>query len=258
MSYADEVLADLRYFADDDLPEYTDCLREAFDSVTPVFTRARYAEFFWHCAKVVPAWLSQVVIANAQAESEGSAKLLGLWRSITFNERVELEVLAHARDEAGHSQLFVTLGLLAFPGAISVDHAQALRSTLTKIPADATVERSAPIDELLLIDHLVQMNIGEIRTRFHMHLLGPAIYHCTPLDDRLAAERILQGLASDEVRHIGYTARLMEAWCRDGAKKRIANLYAQRLREFHELTVRQTEAAIEAFGQGMYPDLLEI
>lgn len=69
---------------------------------------------------------------------------------------------------------------------------------------------------------------------------------------------MLEGLGLDEVRHIGYTAKLMEAWCREGAAERIADLYARRLHEFHAITVEQTEAAVRDYGEGRYPDLLEV
>lgn len=258
MSYADDVLADLRLFADSDLPQYTDCLHRAFRATPPVFARERYSDFFWHCAGTVPGWLGQVVLANADAESDGSAKLLALWEGTHDNARVEREVLAHAQDEAGHAQLFVTLATLAFPDVLAPEAEAAHRGGLTRIRKPHLTKAPATITEDVLIDHLVQMNIGEIRTRLHMHLLGPAIHAFTSVPDRPRVATILQRLADDEVRHIGYTARLMEDWCTTGDRARIARLYAVRLAEFDQITLAQTEAAVRAFGGGQYPDLLEI
>lgn len=256
--YAESVLSDLRAFADDELPHYSDCLRDAFAETEPVFVRDRYAEFFWHCATTVPGWLGGVVLANARAESDGSAKLLGLWKRIRTNDRVATDVLAHARDEAGHSRLFVELARKTFPDAITPAAARATKHSLTRINPRLLSKATTSIDEGLVIDHLIQMNIGEIRTRAHMHLLGPAIFTAASDSTRGWVDVTLERLAGDEVRHIGYTARLMETWCADGQKRRVAALYRTRLREFHGLTVHQTEAAVHSYGQGRFPDLLEI
>lgn len=255
--YAEQVLADLRAFADDDLPNYSDCLRKAFSDTEPVFVRSRYGEFFWHCATTVPGWLAKVVLANADAESGGSAKLLKLWKGIHSNSRVSNEVLAHAKDEAGHSRLFVTLARSAFPLHVSARTAAAKKKTLTHV--QARIEKSVvAFDEGHVVDHLVQMNIGEIRTRAHMHLIGPAVFNSATARKQPWVEKTLQRLGGDEVRHIGYTARLMEEWCREGYKNRIDMLYRLRLREFHSITVAQTESAVHSYGNNNYPDLLEI
>ncbi len=256
--YAESVLSDLRAFADDELPHYSDCLRHAFAETEPVFVRDRYGEFFWHCATTVPGWLGGVVLANAHAESDGSAKLLRLWKVIRANDRVATEVLAHARDEAGHSRLFVELARKTFPDTITRAAARAAKHSLTRIDPILLTKSATSVDEGTVIDHLIQMNIGEIRTRAHMHLLGPAIFAAASDTARSWVEITLERLAGDEVRHIGYTARLMETWCGDGQKRRIAGLYRTRLREFHALTVHQTEAAVHSYGQAKFPDLLEI
>src|ERR687892_643168 len=47
--------------------------------------RPQYHEFFWHCASTVPGWLAAIIFANARVESEGSAKLLRIWRGVDYN-----------------------------------------------------------------------------------------------------------------------------------------------------------------------------
>jgi hypothetical protein len=84
------------------------------------------------------------------------------------------------------------------------------------------------------------------------------LYNSSPHPNREWVESTLYRLAGDEVQHIGYTAKLMECWCRDGQKRRVRSLYRLRLREFHRLTIAQTEVAVGAYGQGRFPDLLEI
>jgi hypothetical protein len=197
------------------------------------------------------------VLANAEAESQGSAKLLGLWGGIATNDRVADEVLIHAEDEAGHSRLFVQLTRSAFPALLDRVHTLALQEQLTKVNRPS-LRKTQALDETMVVDHLVQMNIGEIRTRAHMHLLGPAVLAATSAERQPWVEKTLQRLGGDEVRHIGYTARLMEAWCRDGLAGRIATLYARRLQEFSIMTIHQTEAAVRSYANGCFPDLLEI
>jgi hypothetical protein len=69
---------------------------------------------------------------------------------------------------------------------------------------------------------------------------------------------ILEGLVSDEIRHISYTARFIESWCSNGDTKRISSLYRERLDDFNRLTIAQTQSSVQSYGQGKFPNLLEI
>jgi hypothetical protein len=256
--YLDTMLDVVREYVDDDLPHYSDALRAAFDDVQPVFARPRYAEFFWHCATAVPGYAASVVLANGPAEAEGSEKLFALWQGVDYDERAEQQILEHARDESRHSHLFVRLTETSFPGFLPLATSRRFEERLPDVRRRPLSKSAETVHEGDLIDHLVQMNIGEIRTRLHMHLFAPIVFGMTPADKRKTARRILEGLVRDEVKHIGYTARLMEGWARDGAADRIRRLYAGRLRTFNGITVRQTESAVRAHGRGEFPDLLEI
>src|SRR6187401_1284270 len=111
----DEILAQLKNFSNDDLSQYTVILKDSFKQIEPVFTKPKYIDFFWHCASTVPGWIGEVVLANADVESQGSKKLLELWKSTTVNKEIEDSILFHAKDEARHSHLFVKLVSIAFP-----------------------------------------------------------------------------------------------------------------------------------------------
>ncbi len=256
--YVEDVLQAVHQHVDDDLPLYTDSLKAAFDRVQPVFARRQYAELFWHCSSTVPAWIAKVVLANAKAESEGSAKLFQLWTQVDGNACAEEQILAHADDESRHSRIFLRLTELAFPGTISRADMQRFEGELPDVRRLAREKALVRVSERFLIDHLVQMNIGEIRTRLHMHLFAPVIHACAPEENKRAVRRLLEGLVRDEVRHIGYTARLMESWARDGSAELIRNLYVGRLHAFNEITVDQTRFAVRSYGQGRFPDLLQI
>jgi hypothetical protein len=258
MAEAEDVLAAVREYVDHDLPLYTECLRAAFREVEPIFARKRYSEFFWHCASTVPGWLPEVVLANAEVESAGSAKLLSLWQGVDYNTEVEAAVLGHAEDESRHSRVFLKLARHAFPRTIDTSLVEEMARTLPDVRGKQHVKSPTRINEVTLIDHLVQMNIGEIRTRLHMHLLAPTVAAFTPEETKPKVELILTSLVRDEVRHIGYTARLMEVWANSGAATLVRTLYAQRLRDFDVITFEQTAPAVRSYGQGRFPTLLEL
>ena len=256
--YLEELLSVVREHVDDDIPHYTHALKAAFADVEPVFTRRRYAEFFWDCATRVPGYVQRVILANGPAEAEGSEKLFDLWKGVDYNRIAEDGVLKHAFDESRHSRLFVRLTEASFPGFLSCEAGARFEATLPDVRKAPLEKSTSSIPTAHLIDHLAQMNIGEIRTRLHMHLFAPIVFGLTPAENRTKARRILEVLVRDEVRHIGYTALLMEAWARDGAADHIARLYASRLRTFNRITVDQTEGAVRKYGRGQFPDLLEI
>jgi hypothetical protein len=258
MDHVNDLLSEVRLYSDADLPHYSDCINRAFDAVAPVFTKKRYSDFFFHCASIVPGWLARVVIANADAESHGSEKLHYLWRGAVGNQKVSTDVLEHAKDEAGHSRIFVSLVQEIFPNAYGEAALADKRKSLFRIDKAALEADRFRLAEDQLIDHLVQMNMGEIRTRIHMQLLSPVLFAFTPSNAREHVSNTLHRLVTDEVRHINYTARFIEAWCENGDRTRIRDLYTCRLRDFHKVTIEQTQAAVHAYGQGIFPEILEI
>jgi tRNA isopentenyl-2-thiomethyl-A-37 hydroxylase MiaE len=258
IDFIDEMVEAIEDCCDRDFPLYAEALHKAFAESDPVFARERYSQFFWHCASTVPGWLGSVIIANASAEGDGSRKLLRLWESVTYNVDVEKQILGHARDEARHSHVFVRLADIAFPMLFPRRYLDEFELSLPSIGGGRRKQENRQVSEEVLVDHLVQMNIGEIRTRTHMHLIGPVICGFAPPEHKDEVERRVFGLLRDEVRHIGYTACLIEQWAEEGDVPLIQSLYARRAADFNEITIRQTEPAIRKFGQGRFPDLLEI
>ena len=256
-SYVARLLGDLRQHAQHDLPLYSSALRNAFLKIDPVFVREDYAKFFFHCASTVPGWIQRVVLANGKGESEGSERLLRLWQGIDYNDGVAREVMAHARDESRHARMFVHITQAAFPSFVAEDE---LHRFANSLPDVRTMEpsKAAAIPENHLIDHLVQMNIGEIRTRLHMHLFAPIVCYLAPEENKPLLRNAFGVLAADEMHHIGYTARLMEAWAENGNAQLIEKLYLGRLNTFNKITVEHTKYAMQRYGQGQFPELLEI
>lgn len=255
--HCDDLLDGMRPYLDEDLPYFTDAVRHAFKD-TPIFARRRYAEFFWQCASTVPGWLAQNVLTNAGIESDGSAKLLLLWKGLRYDRDLENGVLEHARDESRHSRLFLQIARRAFPHTIDLAAISELDRRLPDIRRQKHEKDMETIPEDVLMDHLVQMNIAEIRTRYHMFLMAPVICAYSPQEARATLQKILQTLAQDELRHISYTAKLLERWARSGDAKYIRELYSDRMHDFNYYTARQTEWAIQQYGDGRFPDLLQM
>ncbi|HJV43538.1 hypothetical protein [Caulobacter sp.] len=255
--YVEALLEEIRKHVDHDLPNYTDAFRAAFRRNDPVFIRAGYGEFFFHCAANVPGWMQRTLLLNAQGEGEGAVGLARLARGVAFDAAVARQVEEHARDEARHSRMFANIAQLAFPQGLAPERMEAFAAALPDIRPilDAPAEK---VCEGHLIDNLVQMNIGEVRTRLHMHLFAPVVFHVAPEGSRDRVRGQLEILAHDEMRHIGYTALLMENWARSGDKNRIEALYLGRLNTFNQLTITHTRHAVERYGQGRFPNLLEL
>lgn len=255
---AEEVLSILQEYAGSDLARYGEALTIAFANSDPVFTRPKYHQFFFHCASTVPNWLAQVIVANAEVESHGSAKLASLWQALDPGSDIDPLVMGHARDESRHARLFLELARLAFQGSVDLGELQRLDETLPDVRREPPIKGDALVDEATLVDHMVQMNLGEIRTRIHVLMIAPVLHALTP---SMSAERvagILTSLVRDEVRHIAYTATVIDDWARDGNGERLTELLRRRLRDLHVLTVQQTEAAVRSFGAGRFPELLEM
>lgn len=255
-SYLDDLLSSIRAYANHDLPNYTKILKAAFISCEPVFARKQYGEFFWKCASTIPGWLPQVVLANANAESEGASKLHTIYRSHGKHSSVSEAILHHAGDEVRHSKLFLALTRFAFPNILEDSVHDKIKSSLFKIPKDCDISpQQHDFDKL--IDEMAQINIGEIRTRLHMFLLAPVIFSLTPVTQKEAVYRILDGLVQDEIKHIGYTAGIMEEWCSEDFRI-IDRTYLYRLKEFNQITIDQTFRSMAEYKMHITPGLLEI
>lgn len=243
-NYLEDLLEIIREHVNHDLPHYSDSLKHAFKEVEPIFARKRYAEFFWHCSTTVPGYTERVVLANGPAEAEGSEKLFDLWQGVNYNEHVAEQILKHSYDEQRHSRIFVRIAERAFPQFLTMEAGAQFEKTLPDVKQKELIKSETVIPENHLIDHLAQMNIGEIRTRLHMHLFAPIIYGFTPEESRKSIRKLLEGLVKDEVSHIGYTARLMESWAEDGNAEYIKKLYTGRLHAFNHITVKQDRKSV--------------
>jgi len=257
-AFANSLLDAIRNTTQHDLSHYSHAVRVAFRRIDPVFVRRGYSEFFFHCATSVPGWLQRVILLNAKGESEGAEGLVQLWQGVTYNDVVSDAIMEHARDESRHSRMFGTVVSKTFPDFLTEGRLSNYIDSFPDIRQHEHQKADEPLPEEHLIDHLVQMNIGEIRTRLHMHLFAPIVMHLCPEENRRTVRKHLEVLARDEMRHISYTAQLMEQWSEDGWAETITQMYLGRLNTFHKITIDHTRASVEQHGEGRFPNLLAL
>ncbi|ULO24733.1 hypothetical protein [Methylocystis sp. SB2] len=237
---------------------YLSSLLHAFDAAEPIFIHPDYEKFFWTCTTTVPGWVQSVILQSAISESDGSTSLFKMWQAITYNKEVEDGLLAHAKDEARHSRVFFHLVKNVFPAFIPEDKANKIFSHLIEFKDGCFEKSGLALPENITIDYLVQINLSEVRTLMNLHLIAPILYSLASEDKKEYVEMQLKSLQHDELRHISYTARLMEGWASSGDDKLVTELFLRNMSEFNEYTVRGTEKAIEAYGQGKFPTLLRL
>jgi hypothetical protein len=231
----DDTIQALRARSTRELPHYEAALRAACDAHPPPFGQAWYGNKYREVA-ADPSWLAASLIANAEKEAEGSRKLWSLVAR-TPQAHVAEAIRKHAVDEARHALLYVAMCDLVFPGAIDGEvrsYADALSprySMRDYPPAAAKVARESVLDEL------VQMNIGEIRTRIHQLLLRPVLTACCDSARHQRLSQVLDSLLDDETMHIEYTANLIQEAAEDGFADRVAELFAARVSDFNALTL---------------------
>lgn len=222
---------------------YALCLRRACDKHPPPFGMAWYGERYRSVA-LDPHWLAASLVANAQKEGEGSRKL---WRlSARANDPLVAEaVWRHAVDESRHARLYIAMLDAAFPNAVDDKLRPELLALSPGFGLTHKPETVPPAARESVIDELIQMNLGEIRTRIHQLLLRPMISAIAAPQALPTVQRILDALLLDETRHIAYTARLIEQASRSGHGAFVEQTMTLRLADFNDLTLH--EVGIEQF-----------
>lgn len=248
---AEDVLANIPSHWDGPLTTYSNSLRTAFTNFSPVFTQEHYADFYLACASREPAWIASNILANAKKESDGSRLLYEFWRRLRCNAVLEDDVMFHIKDEIRHSKLFISLTELAFPDIVGEPFVDRLRDDLFSLNGSEISKNVAILAEAEVVDHLVQMNLGEIRTRVHISMIAPLIAAFTPVANRQKVEKLLASLVDDETSHIAYTAKHLEAMSDRIGAEAIARLFSRRLRDLHQYTLDETAEALAKYAPDM-------
>lgn len=244
----EDVLACLPEYWDRPLESYGQCLRAAFNAYEPVFTKEHYADFYLKCSVQEPAWIPSNILANAKKESDGSQLLYEFWRRVHGHEELESDIMFHTKDEIRHSKLFLTLAELAFPQINEQSFIAELRKSLfalNELDAEKVAEDLSQED---MADHLVQMNLGEIRTRIHISMIAPLVSALSPAETRLKVEKLLASLVNDETKHIAYTAKHLERMSEELGTNFLQCLFIKRTQDLHNHTVAETKGALYAYA----------
>lgn len=232
---ATDTINALRMRGTEALPHYELALETACEESPPPFGQAWYGEKYRAVASD-PGWLASSLIANAEKEGEGSRKLWTLVARCPEPDIAEA-IRQHAIDESRHALLYVAMCELVFPGALEGE---------VKEYADSLSPRYSPRDfpqparkasREIVLDELIQMNIGEIRTRIHQLLMRPVITAYCPPDRQERLQKLLDSLMDDETRHIEYTARLIDSAALQGYSDFIVETALQRVKDFNALTL---------------------
>jgi hypothetical protein len=250
-------IAAVKAYLDDDFPFYSDALLPALARVNPVFIRPKYADFFWNCATTIPGWLPNILVESAISESIGSKTLLSYWKIVRDNEQAENGLLRHARDEAAHARVFLRLVDLAFPDFVPSEKRHEIDSSLHVIPRDVE-KQEGRLSEMLLLNYLTRINIAELRTLINLHLVAPMFYALTSDENKEGVSGLLNSLQRDEIRHIAYTAKLLDSFGRDGGGNQLNKMYKENLCEFGLYSTRGLEEAVRVHGGTEFFDLLQV
>ena len=217
-------------------PHYRDALITACRKAPPVFGTRAYGKIYRDTASD-PCWMALSLVKNTEGEGDGSRHLWDLAAS-TPDVRMAAQVKAHAIDESRHSRAYVAMLDLAFPGVIDDEfHAQltTLSPGYTQRSALEPHAGSAYASPITL-DDLIQMNIAEIRTLVHHLLQRPVLLgYCAP-EPRRRLANLLDALRRDEIRHIAYTAALIEEFARSGEAGPVNRLMQERMSDFNAIT----------------------
>jgi hypothetical protein len=216
-------------------PHYAHALISACRKAPPPFGAKSYGRIYRSVAKD-PEWMIDSLVQNARGEGEGATHLWELAAS-TPDPRLAAQVKQHAIDESMHAKAYLAMLDLAFPDVTDSNQFTSLSPGYTArgIPE---AKPGSPYASAITLDDLIQMNIAEIRTLVHHMLQRPVLRgYCRPERWRrliLLHER----LRRDEIRHIAYTARLIEQFAQHGLIDKVKYLMVERMADFNEITNR--------------------
>lgn len=242
---AELTLNALASLSTDRLVHYSSSLCEATSAANPPYGLAWYGERYRDVARD-PDWFVGSLVDNAFVEGEGARKLWALSAQCSI-EHISQQVKRHAIDESRHAQYYIRIIDIIFPNSIPASLRPELDALSPKYLPSSEVPTDLPKkSEGRVLDELVQMNIGEIRTRINQLLLRPVAHaYCGTQDDHSKLQRVLDRLMRDETRHIHYTANILEDFSRKGKAPLISELMIQRMDDFNRITLQEV-------GQGLF------
>lgn len=230
--------------SDADCPAYVDALDHALLHEPPPFGEAIYAETYRE-ASANAQWLAISLITNAEREGDGATRLWSMAACADDAEERQL-LKQHAVDESRHARLYLALFDLAFPGAAPAEFRKELDqlSPGFVMSAPLFVVEGSPYARPPTLDDFMQMNIAEIRTTIHHVFQRAALAAHVPADSWPRVNGILDSLFGDELKHVAYTARLIEEEAPSVDREALHRLFQRRLHDFNQITKRELERLV--------------
>lgn len=235
---AELTISGMRESGGSELPNFEAVLNSALETYEAPFGQDWYGELYRKKARD-PQWLATSLILNAEKEGEGARRLWEM-AGATADSDVADQVRRHAIDEARHAKIYIGMFDTVFSGCADDD----LRRHLDGISPGYTLQdrpdRSDELEEFThTLDGLIQMNMGEIRTRINQLLLAPVLLgHCQQ-SGRPKVSRMLDSIVNDETKHIYYTAAFIEQAAQAGHKELVRDIMFWRMGQFCELTLEE-------------------
>jgi hypothetical protein len=221
---------------------YYKAIEAAAETSPPPFCKRSYNNIYQYLAKN-PRWLAISLMANAQREGQGSTDLWSLAACAkSFKEQKLLK--KHAIDESRHSQMYLSLLDLNFPGLVETSFRKEMNAFSPGFNESKTpeaCEESAYAKDPSLDDY-VQINIAEIRTTFHHLMQRQALSkHCPP-GNVISSSSVLDALLRDELNHVAYTAQMIEANSSCIPQDKLNILVTKRLVDFNKITEEELKS----------------
>lgn len=224
---------------DAECPRYFEALDQALADEPPPFDTKHYADIYrqesdhWE-------WMALSLITNAEREGDGAKRLWSL--SACSSDSVTQQLLKrHAVDESRHALLYLAMLDLSFPGKVD----PAFRADLSNLSPHYGLHQpllaveGSPYAKNPTIDDFLQMNIAEIRTTIHHIMQRPALARHYAAAKRKPIEAIQNSLLRDELKHVSYTAILIERLAATIPSYRLADLFRRRLHNFNQITLTE-------------------
>jgi hypothetical protein len=238
---ADFVLESLPASAAAELSEYAMALRHACDASRAPYALTEFGRRFRVLARD-PSWFANLLVSDAHLEGY-SAWQLWKWSESIVDVRVRESVERHANDEARHSRMFASLLHILFPPACTNDVGVRLAAMSPDLIPNN--DRTRPTTEAAVPDDVLRsiafINTFEAKALVLGRLLEPVLVaYASPADAR-RVERIARALLSDEVRHISYSARILQRASEQGR----SDVVRAALHEAHASLNASTTAELE-------------
>jgi hypothetical protein len=218
-----------------DVERYLQFFEVAVDLETPPYFLSSYGDSFRRHVEN-PTWVIQSLISNAIKEGEGSRDLAAVADGCE-DIGLSSDLAVHIGDEARHCRMYLQLIEHVFPNALPDELRVKLTDRFPPLTYQAVeVQKQS---NWKMLDYLIQINLGEVRTRIHQKLMQPVLEAYCPRENQDMLCKTSCRLADDECCHICYTASRIGALSREFDHEKVQLLFDTRVHDFSAYTERE-------------------